>query len=134
LWAINSEENGQPGRGFTIEDQGNVMVLTVYGYDLSGRPTFYQASGTVNNNSFAGSLAYYTGGTPFGGSWQSASLAGNAGQVTVNFTDSNTGTITFPGEVAKAISKFNWGAPCSGGGTSTATTFIVATNCESAGR
>ena len=112
LWAINSEENGQPGRGFTIEDQGNVVVLTVYGYDLSGKPTFYQSSGTVNNNSFAGSLAYYTGGTPFGGSWKSASLAGNAGQVTVNFTDSNSGTITFPGEIAKAISKFNWGTPC----------------------
>ncbi len=118
LWAINAEQNGQPGRGFTIEEQGSVIVLTVYSYDSVGGATFYQSAGTVSNNSFVGTLDYYSGGTAFGGPWKSATAAGQAGQVTINFTDSDTGTITFPGESPKAISKFNWGATCTGGGGS----------------
>ncbi len=108
LWAVTAEENGQPGRGLTIEEEAGTLVLTVYGYDSGGKPRFYQSVGTVSNNSFTGSLNQYSGGTTFGGPWQSATQAGTAGQVTINFTDGKSGTITFPGESAKAISKFDW--------------------------
>jgi hypothetical protein len=108
LWSINAEVNGQPGRGFTIEVQHGVLVLTIFGYDAAGGDAFYQAAGNYSGGTFSGTLNYYSGGTTFGGAFKSASLAGSAGTVTMTFTDSTHGTITLPGESAKAFSKFNW--------------------------
>lgn len=108
LWAITSEVNGQPGRGFQFEVQNGVLVTTVYGYDAAGNGTFYLASGALSDGTFSGPLAYYSGGTSFGGSFHAAVQAGIAGPVSITFTDSSHGTIAFPGEAAKSIGKFNW--------------------------
>jgi alpha-tubulin suppressor-like RCC1 family protein len=110
LWVVDAENNGQPGRGFQIEIRNNVMVATVYAYDGSGNSIFYLASGAVSSNSFTGDLNYYSGGMSFGAAQKSATLTGAAGKVSISFTDSTHGTITFPGEAAKKISKFNWSA------------------------
>jgi len=108
LWAIDAEVTGQPGRGFTIEVQNSLLVLTVFGYTVSGDNTFFQAAGSLSNGSMQAPLNTYRGGTPFGGPISSAQAAGSPGTVTLSFVDAGHGTITFPGESAKAISKFNW--------------------------
>jgi hypothetical protein len=108
LWVIDAEVNGKPGRGFTFELQHGTLVLTVFAYDQSGGGEFYQVAGALTSPTFSGTLDYYKGGTAFGGSFQSAVLAGSAGPVVVKFTDSTHGTITLPGETEKVISKFGW--------------------------
>jgi len=110
LWAVDAENNGQPGRGFQVEIRNNVVVATIYAYDSSGKSIFYLASGVLSNNSFTGDLNHYQGGMSFGSAQKSATLVGSAGKVTISFTDATHGSITFPGESAKAISKFNWSA------------------------
>lgn len=106
LWAITSEVNGLPGRGFQVELSGNTLVLTFYGYDAQGKGNFWLASGTYAYNQFSGDLVAYQGGTTFGGPHSSANLAGSPGRVTLFFTSPTTGTITLPNEPAKEISYF----------------------------
>jgi len=108
LWAITSEVNGAPGRGFQVELHGNTMVLTFYGYDASGKGRFWLASGPYGYNTFSGTLTTYDGGTTFGGAAQSAHDAGTAGALAVTFTSPTTGTITLPNESPKAISYFQF--------------------------
>jgi hypothetical protein len=108
LWAIDAENNGNPGRGFAFELQNGTFVVTVFAYDQNGAGEFYQAAGVLSNSTFSGTLDFYKGGTTFGGTFQSAIWAGSAGPVVVKFTDSTHGTITLPGEAEKVISKISW--------------------------
>ena len=108
LWAIDSERNGQPGRGFQIEERGGLLVLTFYGYSASGSASWHLASGRMNGNTFTGELVDYRGGTVLGGAYMPATPSGSAGTVVVTFTSNAKGTITLPGEPPKAISKFSW--------------------------
>lgn len=108
LWAIDSENNGQPGRGFQIEERGGLLVLTFYGYGGSGTATWYLAAGTLTGNTFTGELMGYRGGTVVGGTYAPANQSGSAGTVVLTFSGSSKGTITLPGETPKAISKFSW--------------------------
>jgi hypothetical protein len=110
LWAIDAEVNGQPGRGFTIEVQGGNLVLTVFGYAANGDNSFFQAAGPIKNGAIDATLNTYQGGTAFGSPFSAATLAGAAGPVTLTFTDAGHGTVVFPGEAGRAISKFNWSA------------------------
>lgn len=108
LWSVESEINGEPGRGFQVENQNGVMVVTVYGYDQTGNAAFYLATGPVQDDVFTGNLEYYKDGITFGGPQKSGVWAGDAGQITIHFTESNRGTITFPGESPKTVVKFDW--------------------------
>lgn len=108
LWAVDSEINGEPGRGFQVETQNGVMVVTVYGYDALGNGTFYLGSGAFATGSIATSLTTYRGGRTFGGAARSAVDAGSVGQVQIHFTSDSLGQITFPGELPKTIRKFTW--------------------------
>jgi dienelactone hydrolase len=106
LWAISSEVNGSPGRGFQIDLQGSTLVLTFFGYDAVGKGRFWLASGAYADNRFSGPLTAYEGGTSFGGSFQAAHATASAGNVTISFSSETSGTITLPGEGPKAISRF----------------------------
>jgi hypothetical protein len=108
LWVIDAENNGQSGRGFQIEQNAGVLVLTYYGYDAAGQETWYLASGAMSGNSFTAALTEYGGGTVLGKIFSSAKEIGSPGQVTLSFTSSTTGTIILPGEATKTISKYSW--------------------------
>jgi uncharacterized delta-60 repeat protein len=110
LWAIESEIDGRPGRGFAVDVQGNTLVLTVYAYDALGNSNFYQAVGPIDSNgSFTGDLTYYSGGTHFGGPAQTAAAAGTAGTVRIRFVDpGDQAFITLPNESTKLMRKFNF--------------------------
>jgi len=108
LWVIDAENNGHAGRGFQVETQGDVLVFTYYGYLSGGAAQWYLSSGTLTNGVFTGNLEGYAGGTALGSSYASATDTGSAGTVTLNFSNESAGTITLPGESAKAIKKFYW--------------------------
>jgi hypothetical protein len=108
LWVVNAENNGQPGRGFQIEQHAGLLVFTYYGYDATGQETWYLAAGAMSGSTFTGILTEYGGGTILGGTYSPSTSTGSAGTVTLSFTSSTTGTIALPGESAKAISKFSW--------------------------
>ena len=106
LWVVNSEDNGQSGRGFQFEARNGTMVMTYFGYLQNGQAYWSLASGPLSNGTFSGSMSRYSGGSALGGAYAPATIAGSDGQVVVDFTNDVAGTIVLPGEPAKAISKF----------------------------
>lgn len=109
LWVIDAENNGQGGRGFQIEVENEIMVLTYYGYRADGSSIFYLAAGPIVGNGFSGALEEYQNGKALGTTWKPASAAGSAGTVTVTFSSGLHGMIALPGESAQAISKLSFG-------------------------
>ena len=111
LWSIVPESTQNlPGRGITIEVENNILVLTYYGYRPDGTSAFYTAAGSLSNNTFSASLTEFQNGTPVGQSYTPASAKGTSpGTVSITFTNGLTGTITLPGESAKAIAKYSFG-------------------------
>ena len=110
-WIVTSELNGAPGRGLAIDVQDNVMVMQMYAYEASGQPTFYMATGTLQNNQTTAQLGRYEGGRYLGSGPRSAAEVGSPGAVTLRFTSGITGFITLPGEAEVAISRFEFGLP-----------------------
>lgn len=111
LWVVDSELTGDAGRGFQIEVENSVLVLTYYGYRSDGSSVFYLASGTVANNAVIADLVEYRGGRSLGGEYQAATAVGSVGQVTLSFSSGQHGTITLPGESSRSISKLAFGYP-----------------------
>lgn len=111
LWAIDSEQTGQPGRGFKIDVQGSTVVITVYAYESDARPQWYLAVGALANNRVTASLDKYAGGTPLGTNYRPANFVGSAGNLTLNFTSRTAGVLTLPNEPARAVSRVNFARP-----------------------
>jgi hypothetical protein len=109
LWVIDSENNGQPGRGFQMAIQNGVLVLTIYGYKAGGTAQWYLSAGSLANGSFSGTLDQYIGGAAFGSTYSASHTTGNAGSVSLTFYDSSHGYITLPGESTKSVSLMNFG-------------------------
>ena len=107
LWMIPSESNGQPGRGFSLDVQGNTAFLQVFNYEKSGAATFHTALGQLDDSaSMTVPLLRFKGGRYLGGPARDAVEDGSAGNVSVKFTDGLNGTIQFPGEEVQPISRF----------------------------
>lgn len=107
-WVMTAEENGQPGRGLSVDVQNTTFVMQMYAYESSGEPTFYLAVGAMTDNQVTAPLKQYRGGRYFGSPALSGTETATAGNVTVRFTSGTTGFITFPNEGEKAISRFNF--------------------------
>lgn len=108
LWAIESEMDGRPGRGFQIDYQGNTLGLTFFGYLADGSAQWYIASGTLVNDAFSAPLETYRGGMAFGGERRPGQSSGSPGMVSIQFTDATHGTIRLPNEAPKAIVRFRF--------------------------
>lgn len=106
MWGVNSEFNGEPGRGVQIDRQGgNKVIATYFGYKPTGEAIFYQAVGLIDADStFAADLVEYKNGTVIGGSPRAGEFSSNVGQVIMTFSSPLEGTIKLPGEVEKKIS------------------------------
>lgn len=111
VWTIDSEENGQPGRGFQLDVQNEVVIFYYNGYRADGSSVFYVAFGPMANNVFASALREFRGGTILGAPRKNAAEVAGPGNVSITFSSGTRGSITFPGEPAKAITKFNFGYP-----------------------
>jgi len=112
-WAIDEEVNGEPGRGFQMDIQNDVLVLYFYGYEPSGESTYWLAAGTFQkgSNELTMDLGAYAGGMAFGDPFKNATYLGPQGKVTIRFSGIAHGEICLPNESCKAISAFNFGYP-----------------------
>lgn len=111
LWAINTEQTGQPGRGFKLDIQGSTVVITVYAYETDARPQWYLAVGALANNRVTASLEKYTGGTPLGATYRPATFVGSAGNLTLHFSSATAGVLTLPNERPQSVSRVNFARP-----------------------
>jgi hypothetical protein len=94
LW-WNPQESG---RGFTIDIQDNIMIVTAYTYDSGHKATWFLASGIYNQNTntFTGTLGAYSGGQCFGCTYSNPTAVA-AGSVTIVFSSPETGVLSYPG-------------------------------------
>lgn len=94
LWWNPSES----GRGYTIDVQNNVMIVTAYVYTDTGAATWFLAAGLYqeSNNTFSAPAGAYTGGQCWGCSY-SAPNGVNAGQVIITFNSPESATLNYPG-------------------------------------
>ena len=99
-----------PGRGFNIDIQDGVIVLTVYAYGSAGNAQWYLASGNMTNNqhNFTGTLDRYVNGQCAGCGYRQPTLAGNDGLVSIAFTSEVSAVLTLPGSDVSVIQPFNF--------------------------
>jgi hypothetical protein len=110
LWGFTTELNGQPGRGFQLTVENDVLIFYYYGYDSDGSGNYMFASGPlVGGNVFTGQLLTCSGGTVMGSAYKAATCTNGPGKVTMAFASGEKGTITLPGEAPKPINRFNFG-------------------------
>ena len=93
-WWWNAVESG---RGFFIEQRGSTIVMAGYIYDDAGDPTWFLAVGILSDNAFTAQMQTYRNGQTLTGSYRGPSLGPSLGTITVQFTDSRTATVTWPG-------------------------------------
>lgn len=108
LW-WNPQENG---RGFTIDPQGELMVVTTFAYDNYGQMQWYYSDGPLSNGGYrwSGRLYKFNFGQPLnGGYFGTPTLQGDDGVLTLEFTSRATGFATLPGGRRIPIERMNFG-------------------------
>lgn len=109
-WAVTSEFlTGKAGRGFQIIVENDILVFSLYGYNQDGSGNFFIAAGPLVGNQFTGALDTCRGGMPMGGVYHDATCTKTGTSVKLSFNSGETGTITFPGEAPKSMTRFNFG-------------------------
>ena len=117
-WLVQDERTGKPGRGISLDVQGDTMLMQVFGYRADGQPSFYMGFGryasefersTTSSASFV--LNRYAGGRSLGGAPASGQLLEEAGEVAVQLTAVGATSLTqamlqFPGEAPKPMQRF----------------------------
>jgi len=86
------------GRGFAIEYNGGKIYMEAYMYDATGKPVWYAAGpASLNNGNFSAPLNAYANGQTLTGGFHPASSVPSPGNVSITFSDSSHGTLTWPG-------------------------------------
>lgn len=95
-WWWNENE---PGRGYSLEQQGDAIFFAAYLYDDSGLPTWFIALMKKNGkNKFKGNLEEYANGQTLLGAYQKAEKVNdNVGEITLTFSDKDKGILIWPG-------------------------------------
>lgn len=112
-WWWSSSESG---RGYFLETQGSTrsFYMASYMYDADGSAVWYVTSGTLQAGVFGvgsiytGYLVEYSGGQTLGGTWQSPSLAGLRGAITLEFTGPTQATLTLPSGTQVTLTRFTF--------------------------
>ena len=98
-WWWNPDESG---RGYSIEVQGDVMVMAAFMYDGQGNPVWYLSSGTMTTpGHYDGSLLQFSGGQTLSGPYRAPTYA-PIGHVTIHWTSSDEATLTFSDDLPRA--------------------------------
>jgi hypothetical protein len=107
MWWSPSES----GRGFSIDAQGELMVVTTFAYDDDGHMQWYYSPGNMSSGGYhwSGPLLKFDFGQPLNGVFVAPVQAGNDGTLTMDFTSRVTGTVTFPNGRRVAIQRQNFG-------------------------
>ena len=117
MWIVQDELTGKPGRGISLDTQGDLLAMQVFGYQSSGQPTFFMGVGSYQSEARRSStskaafaLNQYAGGRSLGGAPAIAKLVQNAGEVIVRVTGANDlslarAQVQFPGEEVKTMQR-----------------------------
>lgn len=94
-WWWNESESG---RGYFIETQGSQAFVASFMYDSTGQPTWYAMLANVLTPSIlTGGIQQYTNGQSLSGDYKAPALSpSSAGDLTVRFTNNETGALTLP--------------------------------------
>jgi len=101
----------ESGRGFNMDIQDGVLVVTVYAYQAGGAAQWYLASGVLTNagRGFTGTLDRYQGGQCIACSYgEPPVLVGNDGVIVINFTSETAATVILPGGFTTSIRPHNF--------------------------
>ena len=109
VWSVTAELNGQAGRGFQIIVENDVLVFSLYGYNADGSPNYFIAAGALTNNSFVGNMQTCRDGPVMGSPYKPGTCTYTGSSIALTFTSGETGTITFPGESTKTMTRYNFG-------------------------
>jgi len=94
-WWWNPAEEG---RGFFIEHRDGFMFVGSYGYDASGRATwFVSGAATPDPNHYSGPLYSMHGGQSLYGAYRAPVGPDASGTLSIDFTDETHGTLRWPG-------------------------------------
>ena len=107
LW-FNAQESG---RGYGIDIQGDLMIVTTYIYEASGDSIWYLSSGTYNHTTgvFTSTYDSYSNGQCFGCPWQQPTVqVSAAGPITITFHTNQSATLSYPGGTTEIV-KYNYG-------------------------
>lgn len=99
------------GQGFNIETQNNIMIVTSYVFDASGKPIWYLSAGAYDESlrTFTATFANATGGSCLACAYKAPAKNGNAGgDMKIVFTSREAGTIFFQGG-SRQITHLNFG-------------------------
>ncbi len=94
------------GTGFGIEQSGSNLFIGAYLYDTDGTAVWYTSIGTISSNVFSGNLVEYQSGQTLSGSYRAPEVRRTVGTVSITFSSSTTGTLTWPGGTI-AIERFD---------------------------
>lgn len=100
-----------PGRGYGIDIQGDLMIVTTYIYETGGDSIWYLSSGTYNHDTgvFTSTYDSYSNGQCFGCPWQQPTVqVGAAGPITITFHTNQSATLSYQGGTTE-ITKYNYG-------------------------
>jgi phospholipase C len=86
-----------PGTGVFLEDQNGYVFLTTQVYDAGGQATWTIATGSMSGSTFAAPLQTFCCGQTLGGPFQPNKATGTAGNISITFSDTQHGTMTWPG-------------------------------------
>jgi hypothetical protein len=101
----------EPGRGFAIEVQQGTMFIAGYMYDSAGNPIWYASGPTpmTSATSYTGTWTQFADGETLSGPWKVAQVANaDAGSLSIVFSSSNTGMLTFPDGRTVPITRFKF--------------------------
>ena len=100
----------ESGRGFNIDIQDGVIVLTMYAYDQAGNAQWYISSGSMTNGqrNFTGTLDKFVNGQCVTCSYRAPSPNGNDETVSVAFTSETNAVVTLPDGHVTQITPFNF--------------------------
>jgi hypothetical protein len=95
-WWWNPNESG---RGFSLEFNARGRIFfSSYLYAADGSPLWFIASGATSTPArFAATLTQYGSGQTLTGSYRAPSVAGTSGTVTLAFSSTTSGTLTWAG-------------------------------------
>jgi len=108
LWWSPSES----GRGYSLDPQGQKMVVTTFAYDSSGRMQWYYSDGDLSNGGahWCGQLLKFDAGQSLNGGYSGPPVnTGNDGSICIDLTSRVTGTLTLPGGRQVSIQRQNFG-------------------------
>jgi hypothetical protein len=100
----------ESGRGYAIEIQGNLLFLSGYMYDSQGNPIWYVSGPmALSGGAYQSTWQQYGNGQTLTGSYQAPTVVNSdVGSVTIQFSSTSAGTLTFPDGRQVAIERFQF--------------------------